>query len=110
MRPERRGRAPGDAPDARRPRASWAGLRALVPFLERGDDRRRLPIASAGELIGSLTVVSLDPARPLDAGHSTPRHRRGTRALAVDNARLYQQQKHFLESMQRRCCRARCRR
>ena len=73
----------------------------LAPFLERGGTAVVVPVASAGELIAALTVVSLDAERPLDerslaAAASLAAHA----ALAVDNARLYQQQKHFLESMQ----------
>ena len=74
----------------------------FVPFLERGGTVAVVPVASAGELIAALTVVSLDP------GAAARRRRRSTppsclaahAALAIDNARLYQQQQHFLESMQ----------
>ncbi|MGZ8694467.1 MAG: SpoIIE family protein phosphatase [Gaiellaceae bacterium] len=73
----------------------------FVPFLERGGTVAVVPVASAGELIAALTVVSLDPQRPLDAGSLDAATSLATHAaLAVDNARLYQQQQHFLESMQ----------
>ncbi|HEU5213624.1 MAG TPA: GAF domain-containing SpoIIE family protein phosphatase [Gaiellaceae bacterium] len=73
----------------------------LAPFLERGGTAVVVPVASGGELIAALTVISLDSERALDEGSlgaaaSLAAHA----ALAVDNARLYQQQKHFLESMQ----------
>jgi serine phosphatase RsbU (regulator of sigma subunit) len=73
----------------------------LAPFLERGATAAVVPVASAGELIATLTVVSLDPERSigeqgLDAAASLATHA----ALAVDNARLYEQQRHFLEAMQ----------
>jgi serine phosphatase RsbU (regulator of sigma subunit) len=73
----------------------------FVPFLERGGTVAVVPVAIGGELIAALTVVSLDPQRPLgqaslDAAAGLAAHA----ALAIDNARLYQQQQHFLESMQ----------
>ncbi len=73
----------------------------LAPFLERGGSAAIVPIASAGELMATLTVVSFDAERAIGqealgaaaslAGHAV---------LAVDKARLYEQQKHFLEAMQ----------
>ncbi len=73
----------------------------LAPFLERGGTAVVVPVASGGELIAALTVVSLDSERPLDEGSLAAAASLATHAaLAVDNARLYQQQKHFLESMQ----------
>jgi serine phosphatase RsbU (regulator of sigma subunit) len=73
----------------------------LAPFLERGGTAVVVPVASGGELIAALTVVSLDSERPLDEGsRAAAASLAAHAALAVDNARLYQQQKHFLESMQ----------
>jgi serine phosphatase RsbU (regulator of sigma subunit) len=47
-------------------------------------------------------IVSLDPARPLDdATVETALAIAGQAALAIDNARLYQQQKDFADTMQR---------
>ena len=74
----------------------------LAPFLERGATAAVVPVGSAGELFATLTVVSLDTARPIGeeaiaAAASLAAHA----VLAVDNARLYEQQKHFLETMQR---------
>jgi serine phosphatase RsbU (regulator of sigma subunit) len=74
----------------------------LVPFLEKGSTAAVIPLATQAEILGTLTLVSLDPDRPidgatLDAGSSIA----GQAALALDNARLYQQQKQFADSMQR---------
>ncbi len=73
----------------------------FVPFLERGGTVAVVPVASAGELIAAVTIVSLDPERPLDhASLDAAAGLAAHAALAIDNARLYQQQQHFLESMQ----------
>jgi sigma-B regulation protein RsbU (phosphoserine phosphatase) len=60
-----------------------------------------IPLATQSEILGTLTLVSLDPDRPiggatLEAATSIA----GQAALALDNARLYQQQKQFADSMQ----------
>jgi serine phosphatase RsbU (regulator of sigma subunit) len=74
----------------------------LDPFLQQGSTAAVLPLATSAEVLGTLTLLSLDPARPLDqetvdaAAAVTAQA-----ALAVDNARLYQQQKDFAETMQR---------
>jgi serine phosphatase RsbU (regulator of sigma subunit) len=73
----------------------------LVPFLERGSTAAVVPIATPAEVLATLTLVSLDPGRPitnetLDTALSVA----AQAALAVDNARLYQQQKAFTDSMQ----------
>jgi serine phosphatase RsbU (regulator of sigma subunit) len=74
----------------------------LVPFLDKGSTAALLPIATATELLAQLTILCLDPARPISAETLTTA---GTiaqqAALAIDNARLYQQQKEFAETMQR---------
>jgi serine phosphatase RsbU (regulator of sigma subunit) len=83
--------------------ARLGGAHALLrPFLEAGSTAALLPIVSATELLAELTIVSLDPAEPIT--HETiqaalPVLRQA--ALAIDNARLYQQQKEFTETMQR---------
>jgi len=74
----------------------------LVPFLEKGSTAAVLPISTQTELLATLTLLSLDPARPIsdetiETGLSIGRQA----ALAVDNARLYQQQKQFADTMQR---------
>ena len=74
----------------------------LVPFLEKGSTAVVLPIATAAELLGTLTLLSLDAERPItpettEIALSVARQS----ALAIDNARLYQQQKEFADTMQR---------
>ncbi|MDX6506652.1 MAG: hypothetical protein QOG06_1296 [Gaiellaceae bacterium] len=74
----------------------------LLPFLEKGSTAAVIPLATQAEILGTLTLVSLDPDRPvagevLEAATSIA----GQAALALDNARLYQQQKQFADSMQR---------
>jgi serine phosphatase RsbU (regulator of sigma subunit) len=74
----------------------------LVPFLEKGSTAAVLPISTQTELLATLTLLSLDPAQPIsdetiETGLSIGRQA----ALAVDNARLYQQQKQFADTMQR---------
>lgn len=77
-------------------------LALLAPFLEKGSSVAVVPIASAGELLATLTVVSLHPERPV-AGEiaETALSITGQAALAIDNARLYAQQKAFTDTMQR---------
>ena len=76
--------------------------RTLEPFLAQGGSAAVLPLATPGEILGTLTLLSLDPARPierdtLDVAMTVA----AQAALAIDNARLYQQQKDFSETMQR---------
>jgi len=73
----------------------------LVPFLEKGSTAALLPIATQTELLAQLTILSLDPAAPIDAETlATAATISQQAALAIDNARLYQQQKQFAETMQ----------
>jgi serine phosphatase RsbU (regulator of sigma subunit) len=87
-----------DIPTARRLGGAHA---LLIPFLDKGSTAALLPIATASELLAQLTILCLDPARPISAETLTTA---GTiaqqAALAIDNARLYQQQKQFAETMQ----------
>ena len=74
----------------------------LVPFLEKGSTAVLLPIATPSELLGTLKLLSLDPDRPITKetialGLSVA----AQAALAIDNARLYQHQKEFADTMQR---------
>jgi serine phosphatase RsbU (regulator of sigma subunit) len=73
----------------------------LIPFLEKGSSAAVIPLATQAEILGTLTLVSLDPDRPV-AGETleTAASIAGQAALALDNARLYQQQKEFADSMQ----------
>ena len=74
----------------------------LVPFLEKGSTAAVIPLATQAEIFGTLTLVSLDPDRPIDgATLEAASSIAGQAALALDNARLYQQQKQFADSMQR---------
>jgi serine phosphatase RsbU (regulator of sigma subunit)/PAS domain-containing protein len=74
----------------------------LVPFLEQGSTAVVVPIATPAELLATLTVVSVDPERRIGrAGVETALFVAGQAALALDNARLYDQQRGFVETMQR---------
>jgi serine phosphatase RsbU (regulator of sigma subunit) len=76
--------------------------RVLEPFLRQGASAAVLPLATPGEFLGTLTVVSFDPERPLEQPGLEAAMAVGAQAaLAIDNARLYQQQKDFAETMQR---------
>ncbi|MBA2360164.1 MAG: SpoIIE family protein phosphatase [Actinobacteria bacterium] len=78
------------------------GHELLVPFLRRGSSAAVIPIVASGEVMALLTLVSLDPARPIDAVTLDAAHSLTAQAaLAIDNARLYQQQAHFADAMQR---------
>jgi serine phosphatase RsbU (regulator of sigma subunit) len=74
----------------------------LAPFLAKGSTAAMLPIATPAELLATLTIVSLHPGRPV-AGEiaETALSIAGQAALAIDNARLYGQQKAFADTMQR---------
>jgi serine phosphatase RsbU (regulator of sigma subunit)/uncharacterized protein YigA (DUF484 family) len=76
--------------------------RTLEPFLAQGGSAAVLPLATPGEILGTLTLLSLDPARPIERETvDVAMTVAGQAALAIDNARLYQQQKDFSETMQR---------
>ncbi|HET7146065.1 MAG TPA: SpoIIE family protein phosphatase [Gaiellaceae bacterium] len=74
----------------------------LEPFLARGWTAAVVPVATSAETIAALTILSFRPGSPIsddtiDAGVAIA----GQAALAIDNARLYQQQKEFADTMQR---------
>jgi serine phosphatase RsbU (regulator of sigma subunit) len=74
----------------------------LVPFLEKGSTTAIVPISTPAEVLGTLTLLSLDPGRPLGQDDiELARSVVGQAALALENARLYQQQKAFADTMQR---------
>lgn len=74
----------------------------LVPFLEKGATVAELPIATPNELLGTISLLSLDPDRRLDRETiDVALSVAGQAALAIDNARLYQHQKEFADTMQR---------
>jgi serine phosphatase RsbU (regulator of sigma subunit) len=77
-------------------------LPALVPFLEKGWTAAVVPVALPTEVVASLGVFSFRPGNPLtqeivEAATALA----AQAALAIDNARLYQQQKQFADTMQR---------
>jgi serine phosphatase RsbU (regulator of sigma subunit) len=74
----------------------------LDPFLEKGWTAAVVPVATPAEVIASLGIFSFRPGNPIteesiDAATAIA----GQAALAIDNARLYQQQKEFADTMQR---------
>jgi serine phosphatase RsbU (regulator of sigma subunit) len=74
----------------------------LVPFLEAGSTAAVIPIATPAEVLASFTILSLDSERPItEATLDTALAIASQAALAIDNARLYQQQKEFSDTMQR---------
>jgi serine phosphatase RsbU (regulator of sigma subunit) len=74
----------------------------LAPFLERGSTAAVIPIATSTEVIATLTLVSLNPERPITTATLEIAETVATQAaLAIDNARLYQQRKEFADAMQR---------
>ena len=79
-----------------------ASYELLVPFLEQGATVVVVPIATAAELLATLTVVSLDPSRPIgDEQVETALFVAGQAALAIENAHLTQERKDFADTMQR---------
>jgi serine phosphatase RsbU (regulator of sigma subunit) len=79
-----------------------ASYELLVPFLERGATCAVVPVSTPTELLATLTLLSLDPERPitgraLELADSIVRQA----AIAIDRARLYEQQKSFSDTMQR---------
>jgi serine phosphatase RsbU (regulator of sigma subunit) len=88
--------------DAGSAEALGGALALLAPFLRKGSSAAVVPIATSAELLATLTIVSLHPGRPV-AGEivETALSIAGQAALAIDNARLYGQQKAFADTMQR---------
>jgi serine phosphatase RsbU (regulator of sigma subunit) len=76
--------------------------RLLAPFLAKGSSAAVIPIFTPGEVIGTLTILSLDPGRPITPeALETALSIAAQAALAIDNGRLYQQQKEFADTMRR---------
>ena len=78
------------------------GHDVLEPFLAKGWTGAVVPVATPAETIAALTILSFRPGNPIgeeaiDGGVAIA----GQAALAIDNARLYQQQKEFADTMQR---------
>jgi serine phosphatase RsbU (regulator of sigma subunit) len=105
LSPRLRGLFAGGRPlllDPRLARELEGSYGLLVPFLERGSTAAIVPISTPAEVLGTLTLLSLDPGRPLGGGDlELARSVVGQAALALENARLYQQQKRFADTMQR---------
>jgi serine phosphatase RsbU (regulator of sigma subunit) len=85
-----------------RPYRIARGHEILEPFLARGWTAAVVPVSTSAETIAALTIFSFRPGNPIgddaiDAGLAIA----GQAALAIDNARLYQQQKAFADTMQR---------
>ena len=88
--------------DAQRAEALGGALALLAPFLRKGSTAAVIPIATPAELLATLTIVSLHPGRPVEGEIAeTALSIAGQAALAIDNARLYGQQKAFADTMQR---------
>jgi serine phosphatase RsbU (regulator of sigma subunit) len=77
-------------------------LPALVPFLEKGWTAAIVPVALPTEVVASLGIYSFRPGTPLSQETIEAATALASQAaLAIDNARLYQQQKQFADTMQR---------
>jgi serine phosphatase RsbU (regulator of sigma subunit) len=74
----------------------------LAPFLARGWTGAAVPVATPAEVLASLSIYSVRPGAPVTEDMiEQARAIAGQAALAIDNARLYQQQKEFADTMQR---------
>jgi serine phosphatase RsbU (regulator of sigma subunit) len=74
----------------------------LEPFLARGWTAAVVPVATPAETIAALTILSFRPGSPIsEETIDVALAIAGQAALAIDNARLYQQQKEFADTMQR---------
>jgi serine phosphatase RsbU (regulator of sigma subunit) len=74
----------------------------LAPFLERGSTAIVLPVATPKEVLATVTLISLSPEQPIrEETIEVALAIVGQAALAIDNARLYEQQKAFADAMQR---------
>jgi serine phosphatase RsbU (regulator of sigma subunit) len=88
-----------DAPTAER---LGGATQLLAPFLAKGSTAAVVPVSTKTELLATLTLLSLDPERPItEETAEATRPVAAQTALAIDNARLYQQQKEFADTMQR---------
>ncbi len=77
-------------------------LPGLAPFLEKGWTAAVVPVALPTEVVASLGIFSFRPGEPLtEETVEAATAISAQAALAIDNARLYQQQKQFADTMQR---------
>jgi serine phosphatase RsbU (regulator of sigma subunit) len=82
--------------------AEEMGAPLLAPFIAKGWTAAIVPLSTPNEVVATLTLVSFRPGEPIDRTRvETAVTLAGQAALAVDNARLYQQQKEFADTMQR---------
>ncbi|MDX6486247.1 MAG: hypothetical protein QOF43_1400, partial [Gaiellaceae bacterium] len=87
---------------AARPYRVARGSDALEPFLAKGWTAAVVPVATPAETVAALTILSFRPGRPIgDETIADGLAIAGQAALAIDNARLYQQQKEFADTIQR---------
>ena len=102
-RQQLQGSAVAEVFETRRPRIlAAADVPTLAPFLETGSSAAVVPLATPSAVVAALTLVSLRPGEPLGAQVVDAAVAFGAQAaLALDNARLYQQQKDFADAMQR---------
>jgi len=85
-----------------RARDLGTGHELLAPFLAKGSTAALVPIATPAEVVATMTIVSFDPGKPIDRHLLDTALSIGAQAaLAIDNGRLYQQQKQFADTMQR---------
>ena len=83
---------------------SLGGAAALLaPFLEKGSSAGIVPIAaSEDEVLGALTIVSFGAERPVTRETlATALTITRQAALMIDNARLYEHEKQFADTIQR---------
>jgi serine phosphatase RsbU (regulator of sigma subunit) len=74
----------------------------LEPFLAKGWTAAVIPVGTPADVMAALTILSFRPGRPLDDDLLEAALTIAAQAaLAIDNARLYQQQKEFADTMQR---------
>ena len=104
-------RAPAAAAHAELARALGGAHELLAPFLEKGSTAAVVPIATPAEMVAALTIVSLDPERPitretLETGaldrRARPRSRSTTHASTSSR-------RSSRTRCSARCCRARTR-
>ena len=83
-------------------RRRLAGTELLEPFLAKGWTAATVPVATPAEVIAALSILSFRPGSPIaEETVEAALAIAGQAALAIDNARLYQQQKQFADTMQR---------
>ena len=83
-----------------RPYRIERGHELLEPFLAKGWTAAVIPVG--GDVMAALTILSFHPGRPIgDDVLEAAMTIAAQAALAIDNARLYQQQKEFADTMQR---------